>query len=156
MTYPFFNAHHSPVGAFATFTLGMKGPRGGLGLELAGPANDEVYVGVEDREGGRYRTLPFCSETASGGEDKSGDYDVEGLAGFDRPQTVKWFDDSDVQRTMGAGVDEWRAGDLTFRLISPVKAVPDPDVASEADLRRALIPAVLAELTVDNREGMKP
>jgi hypothetical protein len=28
----FFNAHHSPVGAFASFTLGFPGASGGLEL----------------------------------------------------------------------------------------------------------------------------
>jgi hypothetical protein len=43
----FFNAHHSPMGAFASFTLGYKGASGGLGLELASPANQNIYIGLE-------------------------------------------------------------------------------------------------------------
>ena len=34
----FFNAHHSPIGAFASFTLGHKGPSGGLGMDVGKPA----------------------------------------------------------------------------------------------------------------------
>ncbi len=148
-----YNAHHSPVGAFATLTLGMKGPKGGLGLELAGPADEGIYIGVEDREGGRYRALPFF---AGGEEDRAEDFDVEGISEFGRPRTVAHFADAEIERTMGAGVDEWRAGDLTFRLISPVRAVPDPEGASADALRDAIAPAIFAELTVDNREGTNP
>lgn len=39
----FYNAHHSPIGAFASFTLGMPGAKGGLGLELQGPADQSVH-----------------------------------------------------------------------------------------------------------------
>ena len=40
----FYNAHHSPIGAFCTLTLGQKGARGGLGVELAGPANEPLHI----------------------------------------------------------------------------------------------------------------
>ena len=43
----FFNAHHSPIGAFASFTLGFPGKNGGLGLELGRPAEQNVYIGCE-------------------------------------------------------------------------------------------------------------
>ena len=152
MTSPFFNAHHAPVGAFATFTLGMKGPKGGLGLELGGPADESIYVGVEDREGGRYRALPFF---AGRDQDRAEDFDVEHLSDFARPNRLAAFADDEIERTMGAGVDEWRAGDLTFRLVSPVRAVPDPEGGDAAALREAVAPAVLAELTVDNRQGTR-
>ena len=39
----FYNAHHSPIGAFASFTLGYKGAKGGLGLELGKPADQNIY-----------------------------------------------------------------------------------------------------------------
>lgn len=147
MTSPFFNAHHSPVGAFASLTLGCKGPRGGLGLELAGPADEGVYVGLEERDGsGRYRTLPFYGGT----ENAATDYDVEGLSDLRYASALTPFADGDISRTMGAGVDEWKAGDLTFRIVSPPRAVPDPEVH---DVRDAVAPAVLVEIVVDNRQG---
>ncbi|CAN5635802.1 hypothetical protein BH11ARM2_BH11ARM2_36810 [soil metagenome] len=146
----FFNAHHSPIGAFATFTLGQKGPKGGLGLELAGPADESVYVGVEEREAdGRYRTLPFYG----GSEIAANDYDVEGLSDLYFANALVPFRDDEIAREMGAGVDEWCAGDLTFRIVSPPRAVPDP---SHEDARDSLAPSVLVELTVDNRAGDKP
>jgi hypothetical protein len=49
----FFNAHHSPIGAFSSLTLGFYGNGGGLDLELGRSPRKNVYVGVEslDREG---------------------------------------------------------------------------------------------------------
>jgi len=144
---PFFNAHHSPIGAFASFTLGCKGPRGGLGLELGGPANEGVYVGVEEQDGsGRYRTLPFYG----GSEMAAENFDVEGFSDLRHASALTPFADGDITRTLGAGVDTWVAGDLTFRIISPPRAVPDPCLH---DIRDVVAPAVLVELTVDNRQG---
>jgi hypothetical protein len=152
MTHPFYNAHHSPLGAFATLTLGYKGTKGGLGLEMSGPANEDIYVGIEDMEAGRYHALPFFeAEQSSGSED----YDVEHLSGFMRPNAVSVFADEEIERSMSACIDEWRAGDLTFRLISPVRSVPDPESASAEELREAVAPAIVAELTLDNRKGAR-
>ncbi|AIE85930.1 glycoside hydrolase family 52 protein [Fimbriimonas ginsengisoli] len=151
MSSPFYNSHHSPIGAFATLTIGQKGQTGGLGLELPGPANEGIYVGVEDSEGGRYRALPFFQSS----EGRAEDFDVEGLAEFSRSPAIDQFRGEEIERTMGAGIDEWRARDLTFRLISPLRPVPDPDVCEVDALRDAVTPAILAEITVDNRRGGK-
>src|SRR5687768_3018424 len=61
----FFNGHHSPMGAFFSFTCGHAGTRGGLGAQLNRPADQDVYVGV--KEGGRsgdgvVTSLPFFKE----------------------------------------------------------------------------------------------
>ncbi len=57
-----FNAQHSPMGAFMSFTCGNLGTRGGLGLQIGQPADQELYIGVKD--GDRYadatlKCLPF-------------------------------------------------------------------------------------------------
>lgn len=144
----FFNAHHSPVGAFATLTLGCKGPRGGLGLELGGPANEGIYVGAETADGGRFQAFPFYG----GAETQSEDYDVEGLSDFQHDQALSAFPDSEIKRRFGAAVDEWTAGDLRLRIYSPPRSVPDP---SSHDVREQVVPSVLVELTLDNRAGSR-
>ena len=53
-----FYAHHSPFGAFASFTVGRHGRTGGFGLELGGPAAQDVYVALV-RPGEETRALPF-------------------------------------------------------------------------------------------------
>src|SRR5579862_2555545 len=63
-----FNAHHSPMGAYFTFTCGHPGTRGGLAAELGRPANQDLYIGI--KEGGRYeparlRCLPFYEGAAA-------------------------------------------------------------------------------------------
>ncbi len=146
MPFPFFNAHHSPVGAFATFTFGMKGPKGGLGHELAGPANEPIYIGVETIDGGHYQALPFYGEAHTSAEN----FDVEGLGDMQFTTAVKPFADEDIVRNFGCAVDEWCAGDLSFRVYSPPQIVPDP---KGEDARHVLTPSLIVELSVDNRKG---
>jgi hypothetical protein len=116
----FFNAHHAPIGANASFTLGCPGPKGGLGLELPGPADEQIYIGLETRGGGRFEALPFFTET----EDDSKRFDVEG--GSPERKVVFSFPDKAIKRDFGLTADTWRAGDLTFTIHSPVMPVPDP------------------------------
>lgn len=58
---PFYNVQHSPIGAFASFTLGFKGKNGGLGLELGKPADQNMYIGFQSADGESYEVLPFLS-----------------------------------------------------------------------------------------------
>jgi hypothetical protein len=161
----FFNAHHSPVGAFASFTLGHKGASGGFGLEIGKPADQNVYVGLESADTpGLLELLPFYAGGARGGagadeaaerERYEGDNSAAPVAG---PWRLASFADAAISRTFRAATDAWAAGDLTFRLLSPFGAVPDPEAPDTTDdaLRAALVPAVLAELTVDNTAGTRP
>jgi len=60
----FYNTQHSPIGSFASFTLGAKGPNGGLGLELGKPADQNVFIAVEDSKGNSFSCLPFFKSEA--------------------------------------------------------------------------------------------
>ena len=55
----FYNTQHSPIGSFASFTLGAKGQKGGLGLELGKPADQNVFIGLEDTDAKGFSCLPF-------------------------------------------------------------------------------------------------
>src|SRR3954467_13810219 len=57
-----FNAQHAPMGAFMSFTCGNFGTRGGIGLQIGQPGDQEVFIGF--KEGDRYsdatlKCLPF-------------------------------------------------------------------------------------------------
>lgn len=59
-----FFAHHSPFGAFASFTLGRHGKSGGFGREMGGPpAQQDVYIGYA-RPGAGAIAFPFYREAA--------------------------------------------------------------------------------------------
>lgn len=156
----FYNAHHAPIGAFASFTLGYKGAKGGLGLELGKPADQNVYIGLQSRDGDNYQALPFYEAS----EDESSRYDVEKLENGDPASTnatkapqplITAFRDEDITREFTSGTDTWTAGDLTFRIYSPVRPVPDPTNGDREELMDALVPAVLVEMTIDNTQGQQ-
>lgn len=143
-----FNAHHSPIGAFASLTLGYPGAKGGLGLELTGPANEPFYVGLEAAaRPGNYLALPFFDFA----ESKAEDYDVEGHnAEFSYPTAVRQFAWEQIERNFATATDEWVAGDLKFRIVTPYPQLPDPETGEAEKLKFALTPGVLIELEVDN------
>ncbi|WNR42096.1 glycoside hydrolase family 52 protein [Paenibacillus roseipurpureus] len=154
MKNQFFNAHHSPVGAFASFTLGFPGKCGGFDLEQARPPKQNIYIGLESTQGGTYDTFPFYEQPE---EDESQRYDIENPdPNKNRPKLLFPYAKEAIQRDFQVGTDTWKSGDLTFSLISPVQAVPDPKTATDEELRLALVPAVLATITVDNSKGTAP
>lgn len=151
-TTPFFNAHHSPIGAFASFTVGCKGPLGGLGLELGGPANESIFVGMEHSEtSGLFETLPFYGEF----HDAEVNYDIEHAHAVRSNARIEPFGDEVISRTFCAATDTWRAGDLTFRIMSPTGSIPNPETGDDQLLKERLCPAVVVELTADNTGGAK-
>ena len=167
-----YNAHHSPIGAFASFTLGCRGAQGGLGLELGGPANQNIYIGVED-ESRTVQLLPFygaaAGDSEASGEDEARRYDVEAPANPDEthvghsgdapplpPVKLHALAPDEFTRDLKLGTDTWSAPDFSFTIYSPVGGVPEPQTASDDELKAALLPAVLCELTVDNSKGSAP
>jgi xylan 1,4-beta-xylosidase len=160
-----YNAHHAPLGAFASFTLGLRGAQGGLGLELGGPANQNFFIGVED-ENRTVHLLPFFGAS---GEDEARRYDVEAPANPDEchvghagdapplaPVRLRALSQNEFARDLKLGSDVWSAPGFSFTIYSPVRGVPDPETAREDELKFALVPAVLCELTVDNSGGTAP
>ena len=86
----FFNAHHSPLGAFASFTLGFPGAGGGLDLELGRSPRQNVYIGAESLEKeGTYEAFPFFT---SSDDDESKRYDIENMdPDPDKPKSSSLF-----------------------------------------------------------------
>ncbi len=146
----FYNAHHSPIGSFASFTLGYKGRNGGFGLELDKPADQDIYIGLESTDHSSYETLPFYE----GIEDESARYDMDGDA-IRKDIRLKNFEDSAIEREFQLGTDTWKAGDLTFSIYSPVRALPDPEGGNETDFIQSIIPAIYIDITVDNTKHAK-
>ncbi|MGN7760275.1 glycoside hydrolase family 52 protein [Paenibacillus sp. 22594] len=147
----FYNAHHSPIGAFASFTLGFKGAAGGFDLEAGKPPRQNIFIGLERKDGSGYDTLPFHEQ---GGDDESKRYDIENPdPNPNKPRILHPFADEEIVRKFNLTTDSWSAGDLTFRIYSPVRPVPDPATATEEELKQVLLPALLVELEVDNTTG---
>jgi xylan 1,4-beta-xylosidase len=149
------NAHHAPMGAFASFTLGFPGASGGFDLERAQPPCEAVFVGLESAaDENVFHTLPFADKPThdESARFSSAHSEVQEISARIRYED---FADAQITREFGIATDTWRAGDLRFTLISPALSAPDPDSADEATLKAALVPAIYAEIEVDNRAGTR-
>ena len=56
-----YHAHHSPMGAHSSFTIGMLGAEGGMALEKGSPASSAVFIGYRTENGIMY-SFPFSKE----------------------------------------------------------------------------------------------
>jgi len=147
-----FNAHHSPVGAFASFTLGQFGPAGGFGLELGKPADQHLYIGAETSDSERaFEAFPFFGEANHLQEQ----FVLESQGDVLEQATFSSIPVEKIERRFGTCSDTWKSGGLEFSIYSPVWPIPDPESADPEELKKVLIPAVFAELTLDNRQGSK-
>jgi hypothetical protein len=153
---PSFHAQHSAPGAFFSFTLGLAASRGGIAAELGRPASQELFIGVKDgtiHAPGVAEVLPFH---VSAKEDVSANY-----VGTPPPEDpnqkldLKNFAASAWSRRYGWATDvfEVASAGLSMKVYTPWDAIPDPAVASASEMRKALLPAVRTELTLDNSKG---
>ena len=150
-----FNAQHSPMGAFMSFTCGNFGTRGGIGLQIGQPGDQEVFVGFKDGDrysGATLKCLPFYVGAVS----RAADAFLVEQAGPSE-QNVKPdaepFKTEEIARTYGWSTDEWRADGLTFTVYSPFGSIPDPERESMERMREGLLPAVVARLVLDNTQS---
>ncbi len=58
-----------------------------------------------------------------------------------------------IKRFYGWGTDRWQADELGFCIHTPFGTIPDPQTATPRQMRDALLPAITARLTLDNRKG---
>ena len=148
-----FNAQHSPVGAFMSFTCGHFGTRGGFGLQSGRPGDQDLYIGVKD--GDRFsdaplKVLPFYH---GADVDEAARYDVEKKsAGKKQPGLVPYAA-KEIRRHYGWATDRWVTKDFEFVIYTPFEPLPDYEAGSTE--QRAIAPAVIAELTIDNRKGKR-
>src|SRR5271155_5493814 len=109
MSAIYYNTQHSPIGAFSSFTLGARGARGGLAVELGKPADQNVFIGLEDAAGGTFFCLPVFDAVA----DERTRFDVS-AAGVKTRSILRAFTDGEIARELSPMRDAWRAGDLEF------------------------------------------
>jgi hypothetical protein len=143
------------MGAFMSFTCGNFGTRGGIGLQIGQPGDQEVFIAIKD--GDRYSSAPLqCLPFYVGADNRAADAFLVEQAGPAeknvRPDAVS-FKEEEIQRTYKWCTDSWHASDMEFTVYSPFAPIPDPATASEQQMREALLPAVVARLVVDNTKG---
>ncbi len=148
----FFNAFHAPIGAHATFTLGCKGKSGGIAVENALPARENVFIGCEDAAGKTLLLLPFAdSELAD--DSARFDHMAEHRG---KKHNLAFWPDCKIGRDYQLGCDTFTAEEFSCRIFSPVMSVPDPAAGDTEALKFAIAPAIILELELDNRRNSIP
>jgi hypothetical protein len=150
-----FNAQHSPMGAFMSFTCGNFGTRGGVGLQIGQPANQDIYIGFKDgdrKSSAPPRCLPFYQGNSP---NAASAFFVEqaGPEQQNMAEKVQPFRTEEIKRFYGWATDRWQTDELRFSLHTPFCAIPDPQAATPQHMRDALLPAITARLTLDNSKG---
>ena len=155
-THLSFNAQHSPMGAFMSFTCGNFGTRGGIGLQIGQPGDQEVFIGF--KEGDRYSDATLkCLPFYVGAVNRAADAFLVEQAGPSeqnvKPDAVP-FKDGEFARSYGWATDEWqRRGTDASRSTRPLARSPIPANDSDEQMREGLLPAVVARLELDNTNG---
>ncbi|MES2933627.1 MAG: glycoside hydrolase family 52 protein [Pseudomonadota bacterium] len=149
----FFNTQHAPIGAHASLTLGFPGARGGMDLERCEAPNQDILIALESADKqGEFDVMPFI-DLKAGSEAERYVASHDGLGGD--KIVLRAYEQTEIERKFAIASDAWHAGDLTYTLYSPGGAIPDPALGDTVDLKRALVPAVWAEVTVDNSKGAR-
>lgn len=142
-----FQAMHSPIGANATFALGLNGHGGGFGLQKERVPNQDVFIGIADKHK-NISCLPFYKNSTSSQKedfvkDENNEYNI----------VVKPFENDQIQRVYGYGSDKFIAENISFEIVTPVKSIPNPKCDSYSSVKDAIAPAIISRLTIDNLDN---
>lgn len=144
-----YHTQHAPLGAFASFTLGLPGARGGFGQSLAGPADHNIYVGHRHaKPGAAWQLLPFHRRP-----EKAAVAAFTGETARTPAVPPVTLDAAEIGRALGWASDTWSHGSFSFRLLSPFARTADPATMTEEEARQAFAPVVCAEIAFDNTRG---
>jgi len=149
-----FNAQHSPIGAFMSFTCGHFNTSGGIGVEIGRPASQNLYIGVKDgprKSDQPIRCLPFFKVGASV-HDPASSYEADEHVAPPVHQSLRPYAPNEITRYFGWSSDIWQTPDFKFAVYTPFSSIPEPNGDSEA-MKSCLLPAVVATLEVDNTQG---
>ena len=134
-----FHAQHAPMGACFHFMLGRFDERGGFALRPGQLANQDIYVGV--KSGDRASTAPLVC-----------------LPLYQPPDPARVNPNlttypHQVQRHYGWATDRWVTPEFEFTIYTPFGGIVEPGMYHPGMLRVCLLPAIVAELTIDNTAG---
>ena len=141
-----FHTMHSPRGANASFAFGGNVGAGFLHNDAGIPQQD-IFIGY--KSGSEIKCFPFFQNSQQDGEDA---YD---FGGHKKPDEVvlRPFRENEIRRELSLATDTFSAPGITFSVVTPVAGMPDPDAASAEEVKRSIMPAVPARITIDNTHG---
>ncbi|MCX7027752.1 MAG: xylan 1,4-beta-xylosidase [Spirochaetes bacterium] len=150
-----FYSQHGIWGAYASLVLGRVGRGAGVVIGDVRPPETGLFVGY--RAGGEEpRLLPFSSDRRFG----LGAAAYHDDAPRPRDDGILWsstnFGPDEIERRLSLSGETWRAGSLSFRVVSFFGEVPDPGIVTRASARSACRPSLLVRLGFDNTAGKSP
>ena len=154
MKTPFFMTHHSPIGAYASFTFGAIGK--GVSIDLESPRVKEerydLYAGYSQE--GVVMALPFRENISVGVSQL--DSSDEGNKEIKREKKNGWtyFTEKEITRTLTPCVDRFEAGRMMLEVYTPHPQLEDPE--KEGLSAYAVCPGMLLRLVIDNQDGDTP
>ncbi len=141
---------HGIWGAYASLVLGRIGKGAGVVVGDVRPPDRGLFIGYRIGNG-EPRLLPFASgkDIAAGASAYHADEDMPAReeSGL---RYLSYFKPEEMERRVSFSGEEWRAGALSFRVISFFGEIPDPQSMTPASARSALRPAIFLQLTFDN------
>jgi hypothetical protein len=130
----FFNADHSPVGAYAGLLYGMKGRFGGFERGPRIIPSDGLLVAQTSPDGAHLEVMPFFPSRLVSTNAQS-------------------IPENEVRRTIRACTDRWTVPGLSWIHYCPSWYLADIDTASVEEKKRFTLPATWMVFTVDNTGG---
>src|SRR5688572_17085554 len=127
------------MGACFHFTVGRFGERGGFALRPGQVAGQDIYIGV--KSGGRTSDAPLVCLPFYQPPDPS----------RVNPNLTTY--PHQVQRHYGWSTDRWVTPEFEFTMYTPFGGIVEPGLFHPAMLRVCLLPAIVAEFTIDNTAG---
>ena len=149
-----YYSQHGIWGAYASLVLGRLGEGAGIVVGDVRPPRTGLFVGYRI---GRDEPLmlPFGTGASYGlgaaayREDKAAD-------GREPRTNWSWFKEDQIERSVSFSGEEWKAGALSFKIVSFFGEVPDPRMLNPGQARGAFRPAIYAKISFDNRDGDGP
>jgi hypothetical protein len=146
---------HGIWGAYGSLVLGRLGRGAGVVVGDVRPPRGGMFVGYRSGQG-EPRLLPFSAGARFGlGASAYREDDVDSSR-EDNLRSAAYFGAGEIERWISLSGEEWRAGALSFRVISFFGEVPDPQTVAPASARSALRPSLLLSISFDNTSGAGP
>jgi xylan 1,4-beta-xylosidase len=146
---------HGIWGAYGSLVLGRLGRGAGVVVGGVRPPRGGLFVGYRVGRG-EPRLLPFSAGIGSDLGASAYREDEVDDSRSDALRSAAYFSGEEIERLLSFSGEEWRAGALSFRVISFFGEVPDPKEASPAAAREGLRPSLLLSIGLDNSEGAGP
>jgi len=148
-----FIALHSPVGANASFAMGMNGSGGGFMHMDPFVPFQELYIGSFCEE--TLTMLPYFSKATC-------EYRESFVKSDNSPKPIKisYYTEDQIEREYNQATDTFDAKngvtDLKFQIFSPSKSIPDAEgVFDKNEMKFAVCPSIITQITIDNSNNTK-